>query len=115
MTSFVTFVAFMATYWDLYWVLGDEQRDLVKRLRPSAFDGDGGTWGLALAGVYEIEGDMRRAAAYGDSARIALEQQLTASPEDAQRMVLLGVALAYTGRKEEAVQRGLKAVELVPE
>ena len=57
---------------------------------------------------------MRRAAAYGDSARIALEQQLTASPEDAQRLVLLGVALAYTGRKAEAVQRGLKGVELVP-
>jgi TolB-like protein/Flp pilus assembly protein TadD len=109
-----SFVAFMATYWDLYWVLGDEQRDLLKRLRPSAFDGDGGTWGLALAGAYEVDGDMRRAAAYGDSARIAIEQQLTATPEDAQRIVLLGVALAYTGRKAEAVQRGLKAVELVP-
>ena len=109
-----TFVAYMATYWDLYWVLGDEQRDLVKRLRPSAFDGDAGVWALALAGVYEGEGDMRRAAAYADSARIAFEQQLTASPEDAQRNVLLGVALAYMGRKAEAVQRGVRGAELLP-
>jgi serine/threonine-protein kinase len=109
-----TFVGYIATYWDLYWVLSAEQRDLAKRLRPSAFDGDAGTWGLALAGVYEVEGDMRRAAAYADSARIALEQQLTAAPEDAQRNVLLGVALAYLGRKAEAVERGLKGVQLLP-
>jgi serine/threonine-protein kinase len=109
-----TLVAYMATYWDLYWVLSAEQRDLLKRLRPSAFDGDAGTWGLALAGAYEVEGDRRRAAAYADSARIAMEQQLTATPEDAQRNVLLGVALAYLGRKVEAVERGVKGTELLP-
>jgi TolB-like protein/tetratricopeptide (TPR) repeat protein len=108
------FVAYMATYWDLYWVLNAEQRDLVKRLRPSAFDGDAGSWGLALAGVYEVEGDRQRAAVYGDSARIAIEQQLIASPENGQMNVLLGVALAYAGRRAEAIQRGLKATELAP-
>ena len=108
------FVAFMSTLWDLYWPLTAEQRSLVKRLRPSAFDGDAAAWGLALAGVYEVEGDMRRAAAYGDSAEIALEQQLAASPESAHGMVLLGVALAYQGRKAEAVRRGLQGVELQP-
>jgi tetratricopeptide (TPR) repeat protein len=108
------FVAFMASYWDLYWALTDEQRGLVKRLRPTAFDGDAGIWGLALAGTHEVEGDMRRAAAYADSARIAIEQQLTASPEDAQRNVLLGLALAYMGRKAEAIQRGVKGTELLP-
>ena len=71
-----TFVAYMATFWDLYWVLEPDQRALLKRLTPSAFDGDAGTWGLALAGAYEVDGDMRRAAAYGDSARAAFEQQL---------------------------------------
>ena len=38
-----------------------EQRALLTRLTPAAFDGDAGTWGLALAGVYEMEGDRRRA------------------------------------------------------
>ena len=108
------FVAFMSSLWDLYWPLTAEQRNLVKRLRPSAYDGDAAVWGLALAGVYEVEGDMRRAAAYGDSAAIALEQQLAAAPEDPHRMVLLGVALAYQGRKAEAVRWGLEAAELEP-
>jgi hypothetical protein len=108
------FVAYMATYWDLYWALTGEQRALVKRLTPTAFDGDRGTWGLALAGVYEVEHDMRRAAAYGDSARAAFEQQLTATPEDPQRRALLGVALAYMGRKVEAVREGKRGVALQP-
>ena len=109
-----TFVAYMATYWDLYWALDDEQRALVKRLTPSAFDGDAGAWGLALAGTYEMEGDRRRAAAYGDSARAAIEQQLTATPEDPQRHVLLGVALAYVGRKDAAIREGERGVALMP-
>ena len=109
-----TFVAYVAAYWDTYWALDDDQRALVKRLTPTAFDGDVGTWGLALAGVYEVEGDMRRAAAYADSARAAFEQQLTATPEDAQRRVLLGVALAYMGRKDAAVREGERVVSLEP-
>jgi serine/threonine-protein kinase len=107
-----TLVAYLATYWDLYWVLDDDQRALVKRLTPTSFDGDAGSWGLALAGVYEVEGDRRRAAAYGDSARTAFEQQLYASPEVAQLHVLLGVALAYAGRKDAAIQAGERALVL---
>jgi serine/threonine-protein kinase len=109
-----SFVAYIATYWDLYWVLSDEQRALVKRLTPSAFDGDAGTWGLALAGTYRMEGDARRAAAYADSARVGIEQQLTATPEDPQRHVLLGVALAYMGRKDAAIREGQRGLALMP-
>ena len=75
------FVAYMANYWDLYWALEHEQRALRQAAhgpRPSM--ATRGAWGIALAGMYEMEGDMRRAAAYGDSARVAFEQQLTATP-----------------------------------
>jgi predicted Zn-dependent protease len=109
-----TFVAYLATYWDLYWVLDTDQRDLVKRLTPASFDGDAGSWGVALAGVYEVEKDRRRAAAYGDSARVAFEQQLYAAPENAQLHVLLALALAYAGRKEAAIREGERAVALDP-
>jgi tetratricopeptide (TPR) repeat protein len=109
-----TFVAYIATYWDLYWALAPEQRALVKRLTPAAFDGNAATWGLALAGVCEVDGDMRRAAAYADSARIAIEQQLTATPEDAQLHVLLGLALAYLGRKDAAIREGERGVAMKP-
>jgi Flp pilus assembly protein TadD len=107
-----TFVAYFAAYWDLYWPLDADQRALVKRLTPASFDGDAGSWGLALAGVYEMEGDRRRAAAYGDSARAAFEQQLYAAPENPQLHVLLGVALAYAGRKEAAIREGERATTL---
>ena len=106
------FVAYLATYWDMYWPLGPDQRALVARLTPAAFDGDAGTWGLALAGVYEMAGDRRRAAAYADTARAALEQQLTAAPSDPQRHVLLGLALAFMGRKDAAVQEAQRGISL---
>jgi serine/threonine-protein kinase len=109
-----SFAAYNATYWDLYWVLDPEQRALVKRLTPATFDGDAGSWGLALAGVYQVEGDMRRAAAYADSARVAFEQQLTVAPENAQLHSLLGVALAYAGRRDAAIREGERGVALTP-
>ena len=95
-------------------LLGARRRPaaLVKRLTPTSFDGDAGSWGLALAGVYEVEGDRRRAAAYGDSARAAFEQQLYAAPENAQLHALLGVALAYAGRKDAAIRDGERALAL---
>ncbi len=109
-----TFVAYLATYWDLYWALNDAQRALLFRLSSGPFDGDAGTWGLALAGGYEVAGNMKRARAYADSARAAFEQQLKATPENAQRLVLLGVALAYLGRRDEAIKAGEQALALQP-
>ena len=51
---------------------------------------------------------------YADSARIAFEEQLRATPDDAQRHVFLGLALAYLGRKADAVREGQRAVALLP-
>jgi serine/threonine-protein kinase len=109
-----TFVAYLGTYYDLYWVLDADQRALLKRLRPTSFDGDVGNWGIVLAQTYWLEGDRRRAAAYADSARAAFEQQLTAVPDEPQRNVFLGLALAYSGHKDEAIRAGLKGVALGP-
>jgi tetratricopeptide (TPR) repeat protein len=52
--------------------------------------------------------------AYADSARIAFEQQLRAAPDDDQRHVFLGLALAYMGRKAEAIREGERGVSLLP-
>ena len=51
---------------------------------------------------------------YADSARLALADQLRATPDDAQRHVLRGLALAYLGRKAEAIAEGERGVALVP-
>jgi tetratricopeptide (TPR) repeat protein len=107
-------VGYIASYWDLYWLLDDAQQGLLLRLRPSAFDDDVGNWGEVMAQTYALRGDSASARTYADSARVAFEAQLQASPADAQRNVLLGVTLAYLGRKAEAVKMGEKGVALLP-
>ncbi len=106
--------AYFASYQDLYWVLDDAQQREVLAAPPSAFDGDRAVWGMVRAQIYHDRGDRRRAAVYADSARIAFEEQVRAAPDDGQRRVLLGLALAYLGRKADAVREGNLGVELMP-
>jgi eukaryotic-like serine/threonine-protein kinase len=107
-------VAHVAAFNDLVWVLDEEQRELLLRLTPSAFDDDRGVWALCLAQAYALRGDPSSVNTYAEEARKAFEEQLRASPNDAQRHVLLGLALAYLGRKDEAVREGERSVALDP-
>jgi eukaryotic-like serine/threonine-protein kinase len=109
-----SYAAYIATFWDLFWVLEPEQQSLLLRLTPRPFDDDVGNWGLALAATHYIQGDVVRARAYADSARAALEQQLKVAPEDGGRHVLLGVALAYMGRKADAIREAQRGIALQP-
>jgi tetratricopeptide (TPR) repeat protein len=66
------------------------------------------------AQTYAVRGNRLKAILYADSARIAYEEQLKATPDDAQLRVLYGVALAYLGRKADAIREGERGVALVP-
>jgi len=107
-------VAFIGNYWDLHWVLDDTQQQLLLRLGPALYDGDRGTWGIVRASTYYLRGDKARARVYADSARLGFEETLKATPDDGQRLAFLGLALAYLGRKAEAVKEGERAVALWP-
>jgi tetratricopeptide (TPR) repeat protein len=107
-------VAHMAMYQDLMWVLDEAQLLLLLRLRPSAFDDNRGTWGLVLAQSYALRGNQAEARLYADSARLAYQQQLQASPQDASLHAELGLALAYLGQKAVAIREGERAVALLP-
>jgi TolB-like protein/Flp pilus assembly protein TadD len=107
-------VAHLAQYNDLVWVLDEEQRELLLRLTPDAFDGDRAGWGLCLAQAYALKGDAANVRSHAEEARKAFEEQLRATPDDDQRHVLLGLALAFLGRKEEAIREGLRGVALLP-
>ena len=107
-------VAWMATYYDLFWALDDGQQRLLLRLPPGPFDDDRLSWGIALAGTYALRGDTARSRAYADSARVAGEAQLREAPNDGQLHALEGIALAYAGRKAEALKEGERAVALLP-
>ncbi len=108
------FVAFVATTWDLYWVLTDEQQRLLLRLSPGAFDNDRGGWGLALAATLAVRGDQARARAYGDSARAVFEAALRDSPDDDYLLALHGLAAAFAGRRDLAIRDGERAVAIRP-
>jgi eukaryotic-like serine/threonine-protein kinase len=107
-------VAYMATYEDLVWVLDDEQIALLLRLTPSAFDDDPSALAQCHAEVYALKGDSARARQYGEKAAASYEEQLRGTPENSQQHALLGLALAYAGRKPEAIREGLRGVELNP-
>jgi serine/threonine protein kinase/tetratricopeptide (TPR) repeat protein len=107
-------VAYQATYNDLVWVLDEQQRELLLRLTPKAFDDDRGAWGLCLVQAYALNGDTVNLRTYAEEARKAFEAQLRATPGDAQRHVVLGLALAYLGRKEEAIREGERSLALLP-
>jgi DNA-binding SARP family transcriptional activator/TolB-like protein len=109
-----TLLAFLSEYQDLYWVLDSAQQRQVLELPPVAFDDDRAVWSMVRAEIHRLHGDRLRAAAYADSARVAVEAQIREAPDDGQRRVIRGLMLAYLGRKEEAVREGLKGVELLP-
>jgi TolB-like protein len=105
---------YFATYNDLYWVLDSAQQAVVVKAGPDDFDGDVGSWGLALAQIYTAWSDERRARAYADSARAGFAEQIEAAPGDAQSLALHALSLAYLGRTAEAVREGERAAALLP-
>jgi tetratricopeptide (TPR) repeat protein len=107
-------VEYLANYQDLGWVVDEEQRELLLRLTPSAFDGDRGVWALALIQAYALKGDAANVHTYAEEARKAFEEQLRAAPNNALLHVELGLALAYLGRREEAIREGERGVALGP-
>jgi len=107
-------VAYLAEYNDLVWVLDSAQTDLLLRLTPEAFDGDVGAWALSLTQAYALRGDIANTRLHAEEARKAADEQLRVSPDDDQRRTLHALALAYLGRKEEAIREGRRSLELMP-
>ena len=108
-------VAFVATYQDLGWVLDEAQQRLLLRLTPSAFDDSHAQWGIVLAQTYALQGNELKVRVYADSARLAYQEELkAAAPENSQRHVFFGLALAYLGRKAAAIREGQRGAALVP-
>jgi TolB-like protein/tetratricopeptide (TPR) repeat protein len=110
----IALVAYFATYRDLVWVLDEEHREILLRLTPGAFDDDRGTWAICLAQAYALKGDAANMRAHAEEARKAMEEQLRATPNNDQLHVLLGLTLAYLGRKEQAIREGERGVALDP-
>jgi serine/threonine-protein kinase len=107
-------IAFFGYYWDLYWVLDDAQQQQLLTFPPSAFDNDRATWAIIRAETARLRGHPAESRVYADTARLAFEEQLRAAPDDGQRHIFRGLALAYLGRKGDAMAEGERAVALWP-
>ena len=65
--------------------------------------------------LYLHQGDKEKAHAAFEQARIVAERLVRDAPDDPGRHAQLGVVLAGLGKKEDAINEGKKAVELLPE
>jgi tetratricopeptide (TPR) repeat protein len=109
-----TLVSYLGYFQDLGWVLDEPHRDLLLRLTPTAFDDDKGAWGIVLAQGFALRGDAAKVREHAEAARVAFEEQLRAEPNDAQRRMQLGWALAFLERKADAIREGERAASLLP-
>jgi TolB-like protein/Flp pilus assembly protein TadD len=104
----------MAAYYDLVWVLDDAQQRLLLRLTPAAFEENRAGWAIVLTQTCALRGDREQTRRFAEEAQRALAGQLGEAPDDSQLHVLRGLALAYLGRREEAIREGEKGVALEP-
>jgi len=107
-------VAYFGTVSDLDWVLDDAQRDLLLRLTPTAFDDNRGRWGIVLAQAWSRRADEAKVREYAKVASQSFAARVSERPDDGETRALLGLSLAYLGRREEAVREGEQAVLLRP-
>ena len=87
---------------------------VVRNLTADMFRGDTAQFMVWSADWAHRHGEPARSRAYADSARMVLERQIAADPGEAGRRVLLALAYAYLGRKDDALREGTRAVEILP-
>lgn len=109
-----TLVAYMASWADLGWVLDDDQRELLLRLTPSAFDDNRGTWAVTLAQAAHFKGDLALRRQFAEEGSQLLKESVRGLPKDSGRHAEFGLALAYVGRGPEAVHEVETAMALHP-
>jgi TolB-like protein/Flp pilus assembly protein TadD len=68
---------------------------------------------LLYAKVYGLMGMAEKEYNYYDSARINLESRILKSPDDPRLLSAIGFAYAGLGRKKEAIDAGMRAVDLM--
>jgi TolB-like protein/Tfp pilus assembly protein PilF len=96
------------------WLLDDAQQQLLLTLGPDRFDNDRADWALTRARTYSLRGDPGKTRESAELARAELETQLHAAPKRAWLHMSHALALAYLGRKAEAIAEGEQVAGLLP-
>ena len=106
-------VGYMATFWDLMWVLDARQRAMLLALPVETFGG-AAQRAIVFAQTYALAGDVAQTRHWAAEAERECRALVAVTPDDEQSQVSLGLALAYLGRREEAIRAGERAVALMP-
>jgi eukaryotic-like serine/threonine-protein kinase len=107
-------IAYLSQFEELYWALDERQQDRLLELGPALFDNNRAPWALVRANLYWSRGDKARARVWADTSRQEFERHLRVTPDDPQPLVAYGTALAYLGRRDEAIRAGRRALEVLP-
>ena len=104
-------VAYLGTYEDLGWVLDSAQERLLLSLGADAFDNDRASRALVFAEQYHYRGDSLHMRAYADTATVELRATAEAAADGSPAASpCTDLALAYAGRKAEAIAYGEKSL-----
>ena len=107
-------LVFATTRWGLgSWKLDSADQALVKTVfSPATFDNDVGTWGLVRAQLFWLAHDTTHARQFADSARVAFEAHLKATPNDWLQRTSHAMTLASLGRRDDAIREGQRGLAL---
>ena len=106
--------AYIANFYDLGWVLDDAGQRLVLTLGPERVRRRQGGLRHRAGATLRLARRRGLEPCLGRLGRAAFALQLRDAPNDPQRHVFRGLALAYAGRRNEAVAEGERAVALAP-
>ena len=94
--------------------MNEEDYESVNTLTPGVFGNDRFTYLMSKAQMYALIDEEKFQHAYFDSARMLLEEQIKNSPKVFKLHSLLGYVCANLGLREQAIEAGLKGVEIMP-
>jgi TolB-like protein/Flp pilus assembly protein TadD len=108
----VTALVSVLTIFDVVWVMEKPELEILDRVTPAVFSDDKGFLQLALTEASVVRGDGASARLHAEAARNEFESQMHDTPDDPFAHTKLGLALAYLGRKDDAVREGLRGVSI---
>ena len=105
---------FVATYWDLYWLLDETQQARVLGMGPEQFYGDTAWLQIASAAIHLLQGDTATARRQAEAGRNSVLSAMKASPDDAYLHSRLALVNAFLGRRDDALREAEKSISLLP-
>ncbi|MCH7495201.1 MAG: tetratricopeptide repeat protein [Candidatus Marinimicrobia bacterium] len=95
-------------------LLNEEYDKSVNALTPGLFANDRLTYLLSKAQLYALMDEEKFQYSYYDSARMLLEELVRSSPKVFKLHSMLGFVCANLGLREQAIESGRRAVEIMP-